>query len=66
MLITITGKHLDWSLFLIIIDNNFIKKRLQGETLKARSLVVSDLRSETRGSLFVPSCYQYEEVSSLQ
>ena len=34
--------------------------------MTARSLVVSDLRSETKGSRFEFGCYLYAEVSSLQ
>ena len=33
---------------------------------RARSLVVSDLRSETKGSRFEPGCKLCAEVSSLQ
>ena len=34
--------------------------------LRARSLVVSDLRSETKGSRFESGCQLFAEVSSLQ
>ena len=33
---------------------------------RVRSLVVSDLRSETKGSLFESGCYLCAEMSSLQ
>ena len=33
---------------------------------RARSLLVSDLRSETKGSRFESGCWLYAEVSSLQ
>ena len=39
------------------------KKR---QLIRAHSLVVSDLRSETKGSRFESSCYVCAEVSSLQ
>ena len=32
----------------------------------ARSLVVSDLRSVTKGSRFESGCYLYEDINSLQ
>ena len=35
-------------------------------SLRARSLVVSDLRGETKGSRFESGCYLFTEVSSLQ
>ena len=34
--------------------------------MRACSLVVSNLRPETKGSWFVPGCYLCTEVSSLQ
>ena len=34
--------------------------------IRARSLVVSNLRSETKGSRFESGCQLYAEVSSLQ
>ena len=45
-----------------------IDKTANNDTFQrlARSLVVSDLRSETKGSRFESGCYLYEEVSSLQ
>ena len=47
-----------------IVNNK--KKELSTEMLRARGLVISDLRSETKGSRFESGCYLCAEVSSLQ
>ena len=46
----------------------FLQQRLALKMciFRAPSLVVSDLRSETKGSRFESGCYLCEEVSSLQ
>ena len=46
------------------VDVNSTK--LEGFFLRARSLVVSDLRSETKGSRFEPGYQLCAEVTSLQ
>ena len=43
-----------------------IKLKASACNLRARSLVVSDLRSETKGSRFESGCQLCAEVSSLQ
>ena len=42
-----------------------IEKIFFGSEIRARSLVVSDLRSETKGSRFESCCQLCAEVSSL-
>ena len=45
-------------------DASFSKKRFHSAK-RARSLVVSDLHSETKGSWVAPGCYLCAEVSPL-
>ena len=40
--------------------------RLQDFNLRARSVVINDLRLEAKGSRFEFNCYLYAEVSTLQ
>ena len=50
----------------IIFIEYFMKLMIAWEVfLKARSLVVGDLRSETKGSRFESGCWLCAEVSSL-
>ena len=49
-----------------LVNSNFYYFNLFKTKLKARSLVVSDLRSETKGSRYEPGYYLCAEVSSLQ
>ena len=63
------------SLFLVFLDVQVILTKFLGssssglgfyEIIRARSLVVSDLRSETKGSRFESGCQLCAEVNSLQ
>ena len=47
-------------------DQQITKIIHRDKIVRARSLVVSDLCSETKGSWFKSGCYLFTEVSSLQ
>ena len=59
-----SGKHFSYIKDVKVPRNELKKKCLT--KLIARSLVVSDLRSETKGSWFESGCQLCAEVSSLQ